>query len=242
MYDAEVAYQDQLLAELFAQLDQPELRENTLVIMVGDHGEMLGEHNLMGHGLGLYQELIHVPLLIRFPGQKDGQRVSEPVSTTYLFHTVLEAAGFDKIESAYAPPVRVGDFSLRDMHQAPRSVNRRVFSEAYPPMNLIKIIENLEPRILDAFHCESIHWTVYADIFKLLRIDNVQDELFNLVDDPQEIHDLSQDAERRAEMADTLDKHLTWAFARTPDNLEDQAGNLNDEHVLERLRGLGYIE
>ena len=45
MYDAEVAYQDWLLNQLISLLDEPEHRDNTLVIIVGDHGEMLGDHD-----------------------------------------------------------------------------------------------------------------------------------------------------------------------------------------------------
>jgi uncharacterized sulfatase len=67
MYDAEVAYQDHLLAQLLEALEQPLHRDRTMVIIVSDHGEMLGEHQLMGHGLGVYQELAHVPLMIRLP-------------------------------------------------------------------------------------------------------------------------------------------------------------------------------
>ena len=61
---------------------------NTLVIIVADHGEVLGEHQMMGHAFGIYQELVHALLLIRSPEQVAGMRVSAPVSATGLFHTV----------------------------------------------------------------------------------------------------------------------------------------------------------
>ena len=242
MYDAEVAYQDHLLAQILAEIDKPETRENTLVIITSDHGEMLGEHNLMGHGIGLYQELIHVPLMIRFPGNNAGIKVTEPVSTTYLFHTILEAAGIEEINPPYADPISTSEFSLRNIKSAAQPSPRRVFSEGYPPMNLIKIIEKHEPAIMDAFNCKSTLWAAFEDMFKLLRVDQVRDELFNLSDDPRENHQLEKDDKLSQDMGVKLDEHLAWAISRATGKLEKQSVNLHDEHVMERLRGLGYIE
>jgi len=242
MYDAEVAYQDHLLEGLFSELDKPEQRENTLVVVLSDHGEMLGEHNLMGHGLGLYQELIQVPMMIRFPGQKEGQRVKEPVSTTYIFHTLLEAAGVEEIELPYAAPVRVSEFSLGNNDQTQILAPTPVFSEAYPPMNLIKIIEKQEPAIAEAFPCKASHWAIFEDFYKLLRIDDLQDELYDLASDPQEMQLLTDDADRLERMGADLDECLAWAAGRASGQLDKLTANLNEEYVLERLRGLGYIE
>jgi len=242
MYDAEVAFQDHLLTQLFTELDKPEQRENTLVVIVSDHGEMLGEHNMMGHGLGLYQELIHVPMMIRFPGQKDEQRVKEPVSTTYIYHTLLEAAGIEDIEPTYSDSVRISDYSLGNTDQTQIRSPRRVFSEAYPAMNLIKIIEAHEPAIMDAFPCKANHWAIFEDFYKLLRIDDLEDELYNLADDPQEMRNLKDEIVRLEKLGGELDAHLSWAVDRSPGQLDNLTTNLNEEHVVERMRGLGYIE
>ena len=238
MYDAEVAYQDHLLGQLLDTLDKPEIRQDTMVIVVGDHGEMLGEHNLMGHGLGLYQELIHVPLIIRFPGQEQGKRVTEPVSTTYVYHTALESAGIEETNPVYSEAIKTGLYSLKS-----NSINeKRVFSEGYPPMNLIKIIEKQEPAIMDEFNCEAVHWAIFEDMYKLLRVDSVRDELFNLAEDPQELQNLANDLDRKGELGAALDACLTWATSRSPEILSGHPGNLYDEEVQERMRALGYIE
>jgi arylsulfatase A-like enzyme len=242
MYDAEVAHQDHLLAQILCLLDDPEVSDNTLVIIASDHGEMLGEHNLMGHGIGLYQELIHVPLMIRFPGQKTGTRVKQPVSTTYLFHTILEAAGVELITPTYSDPIATQEFSLRNLASSMNHSPRRVFSEGYPPMNLIKIIERHEPAIMDEFNCESTRWAAFDEAFKLLRIDQVRDDLFNLKDDPLEIFPQANDVERVKSMGAILDDHLAWANSRATGNMNSQTRNLHDKDVLERMRGLGYIE
>ncbi len=242
MYDAEVAHQDHLLGQFLASLNEPEIRDNTLVIIVADHGEMLGEHNLMGHGLGVYQELIHVPLLIRFPGQTEGQRLRDPVSTTYLFHTALQAAGLEEIALTYADTVKTSSYSLADLNRSISTAPRQVFSEGYPSMNLIKIIEKHEPAIMDQFNCNATQWAIYDDLHKLMRVDNIGDTLFDLTVDPGENSAIVDNDPRLEHLATTLDHCLTWASARSPANMNTQAGNLHEEHVQERLRALGYIE
>lgn len=242
MYDAEVAYQDHQLAQLLEALDKPDIRDNTLVIIASDHGEMLGEHNLMGHGIGLYQELIHVPLMIRFPGQREGRRIEQPVSTTYLFHTLLEAAGVEVIHPAYANPISTPELSLRNIEKAPLKNSRRVFSEGYPPMNLIQIIERHEPAIMEAFNCKATVWAAFDDFFKLLRTEDVQDELFDLINDPHEMNHRGDLFQKLKMLAEQLEDHLAWALARSTGKVDTLTTNLHDHHVMERMRSLGYIE
>ncbi len=242
MYDAEVAYQDHLLGQLLATLNEPEIRENTMVIVVADHGEMLGEHNLMGHGLGVYQELIHVPLLIRFPRQTQEERISEPVSTTYTFHTAMQAAGVDEIETSYAGIIKTNELSLKARHLQEAAAPRRVFSEGYPSMNLVTIIEKHEPATMDEFNCNATHWALYDDVYKLMRVENIADILFNLADDPSENSVLRENSDHLENLGVELDRCLSWAFSRSPVGATAQPSNLHEDHVQERLRALGYIE
>jgi arylsulfatase A-like enzyme len=90
-YDGCLAYLDDQLAELFAQLKRRKLDENTLVIVVGDHGEMLGEHDLFEHANCLYSEVVQVPLMLRFPGRvPSGQRATDAVSIADIPATVAD--------------------------------------------------------------------------------------------------------------------------------------------------------
>ncbi|MEM9505261.1 MAG: sulfatase-like hydrolase/transferase, partial [Cyanobacteria bacterium P01_E01_bin.43] len=95
MYNAEVAYQDELLGNFFKTLKNAGRLDNTLVVICADHGEHLGEKQLMGHSLSIYNELVRVPLIIRQPGAAPASVpvVDEVVSTRRLFQTVLDAAG-----------------------------------------------------------------------------------------------------------------------------------------------------
>src|SRR5208337_1715200 len=66
-YDGEIAYADAMLGRLFASLKSAGLYDGSLIAMMADHGEAFGEHGERTHGIFLYDETIHVPLLIKLP-------------------------------------------------------------------------------------------------------------------------------------------------------------------------------
>jgi choline-sulfatase len=87
-YDGEIAYVDAQLGRLLAAID----RTNTIVVVAGDHGESLGEHGELTHGLLLYQTTLHIPLLITGPELKP-HAVREPVSSVDIAPTLAALAG-----------------------------------------------------------------------------------------------------------------------------------------------------
>ena len=91
LYDEEIAYLDRdHLGPVFAHLRQLGLLENTIVVAVSPHGENLGEHGLVSHVGGLYEQTVHVPLIIRHPARLHGVRVADLVQLTDVFPTLLE--------------------------------------------------------------------------------------------------------------------------------------------------------
>jgi arylsulfatase A-like enzyme len=249
MYDAEVAYQDHLLAELLSVLERPEQRDNTLVILVGDHGEMLGERQYVGHAFGVYRELVHVPLIVRWPGQTKGQCLAPIVSATRLFHTVLEAAGATVCETSYGHTMDVHAQSLRNETNRAGTPDRAVVSEAYAPEFALRAMERHKPALIDPLGCRATHWAVYQDAHKLIHIRDTRDELYNLADDPMERHTLRVNGGNRhmRGLSSRLKTFLEQAHAcrpngHGPDGSSAPQVDLEDEFVRERLRGLGYIE
>ncbi|MCA9936531.1 MAG: sulfatase, partial [Anaerolineales bacterium] len=81
MYDAEVAYQDDYLGDLFDLLRRRDNADDTLTLIVADHGDGLGEHGYFGHAFVAYQELVHVPLIMHWPNRWQARRIASPVST-----------------------------------------------------------------------------------------------------------------------------------------------------------------
>jgi tetratricopeptide (TPR) repeat protein len=92
-YDGEVAYTDACIGKLIAALRQAGLYDGAIIALMADHGEGLGGHGEQTHGIFLYDETIHVPLLMKFPaGRSSAHRVETRVSLVDVAPTLLEAA------------------------------------------------------------------------------------------------------------------------------------------------------
>lgn len=92
LYDAEIRYLDQRLKELDDHLEQLGIKEETFLIIFGDHGESLTEHNIYWDHCGLYDTTVKVPMMMRWPGHiPANQRVNGMVQQIDIFPTVIEA-------------------------------------------------------------------------------------------------------------------------------------------------------
>jgi uncharacterized sulfatase len=243
MYDAEVAYQDHLLADLLRVLDQPYHRDHSAVIFVADHGEMLGEHRFMGHGFGVYEQLVRVPLMLRKPGQTSGSRVVETVSTRQIFHTLLDFAQIDSGVVQERLAVSLGALSLAQFE--PRHAPSLVASEAYPPQNVISIMEKECQNLIESFSSRAIYRAAYNQEFeKLVRVERVRQELFNLGRDGSETAGdaVSGEGSPRHRLEHALDLLIEDALQRQPGHWSREKLTLDDPRVLQRMRDLGYLD
>lgn len=93
LYAAEVMEADRALERTFAILEHRGLLANALIVVTADHGEELFERGKLGHGHGLFEELIRVPLFVWFPGQTTRRDVTAPVSSVDILPTSLQVAG-----------------------------------------------------------------------------------------------------------------------------------------------------
>jgi arylsulfatase A-like enzyme len=95
LYDGEIAYTDAALKALFDELKAQNMWEDSLIVVTADHGEEFQERGSLHHIKTLYQEVLHVPLIVKLPGgQPQGwrRRISEQVSTIDIAPTILELA------------------------------------------------------------------------------------------------------------------------------------------------------
>jgi arylsulfatase A-like enzyme len=129
-YDAGIAYIDDSVRRIFDELRRLGLFDDTMVIVTSDHGEMFGEAGIIGHGAGLLPELVHVPLLVKYPGQREAATVDDVVSGTDIFPTVMAAAGL----------------------KATSQVDGHNLMEAVPPKGRVAIAESFEIESLAAMH------------------------------------------------------------------------------------------
>ena len=92
-YDSEIGYVDHHIGKLLAELDDLELRDSTIVALTADHGESLGEHGYVGHGRRLFEGIVHIPLILRYPKTiPAGRVIPRAVSLLDLTPTILELA------------------------------------------------------------------------------------------------------------------------------------------------------
>jgi arylsulfatase A-like enzyme len=214
-YDGGIAYMDAEIGRLIDGLKQRGLYENTLLIIVSDHGEAFGERNLVGHGLSVNEDQVDVPLIVKYPGNNRGQRVEERVDHTDLLPTVLDVTGI-------SPPQFLQGFSLRG---GVGNANRKLISESFPGSGLISLNSKFN----------RIERAIYSGNFKYIDSTAGKHELYDVSTDPAEVHNLcSVDAVPCSSMRHDLEE---WEKA-TPKTVSH--GKPLDPQTLERLRSLGY--
>jgi arylsulfatase A-like enzyme len=221
--------------------------DNTLLIVTADHGEAFGEHGQWQHGAAPYQELIRVPLLMRFPGQLSaGQVFRENVQHIDLAPTVLDAVGLPLPE----------DFQGRSL--APLVTGQRkewphavVYAEG--GKRGVEVVARLEegwkfitPVPGEKGNSKGGAWERVRTIRNGLRdYLGASADLYNLEDDPQEINNLS--AVYPLRVRTNREQVRKWAYEQQTIAYrhvasEEGEGVEVDPHTLEELRGLGYVQ
>ena len=152
LYDGEIAYADSALGNFLAYLKSHNIYENSLIVLVGDHGEGLGEHHEDTHGIFLYDSTIHVPLLVKLPGRGySGRVVAAQVRTTDILPTVLD------LMKVPAPAGLDGE-SLQPYFAATESPVRVVFGETDYPLRFgwapLRSVRNGGFKFIEAPHPE----------------------------------------------------------------------------------------
>ena len=215
LYDGEIRYVDHYVGQVLSQVDALGLRENTLFVLSADHGDEFWDHGGYQHGHTVYNELMHVPLIIRGPrGFTTPQKIDAVVRHIDLAPTLTEVAGASFHGDAHGISLLP---LLASSDQAPRAA----FSEGLFLTSEKKAIRSGDDKLIyDPFSGAS--------------------ELYNLGADPRESNDL---AGRDLSTAHTLKQQLSeWAsaneakFAALPRSL--QTGS--DQGLINALRSGGY--
>ena len=105
LYDAEIAGVDDVIGKLLASMRDADLLDHTMVVVLGDHGEGLGDHGWFEHGTYLHRELVRVPLLIRPAGGCAARTVADLVRVEDVFPTILDACGVPSPSALDALPL-----------------------------------------------------------------------------------------------------------------------------------------
>lgn len=211
LYDGEIAYADHELGRLMESLKQKSPRERTVVALLSDHGESLGEHGEYSHGVFLYDSTLRIAYLLSGPGIPAGLRVKEQARTIDLLPTILELMGG-------RAPAGVEGVSLVPLFSGKDAATAVSYAETlYPKINL----GWAELRAI-----RTNHW-------KYIRAP--KPELYDLSQDPKETSNVL--AEHPAEVQ-KLEAQL--AAAAGPAGSEKVETAPMDEHTLAQLKSLGY--
>jgi arylsulfatase A-like enzyme len=186
LYDNEVAYNDREIGRLLAALQQLGLYDDTVVFVTSDHGEEFGEHGSTRHGKTLYQELLHIPGILKLPGSAHaGRRVEAAVSNIDVAPTLLDAAGVE------IPAAFQGRSLLPVVRGAPAGPARPVFAEIVGP--------------------QFVGYSARDERFKCIRTlaPTVEEMLFDLGESPSEARNLAGDPPSRARaLASELERFM----------------------------------
>jgi arylsulfatase A-like enzyme len=224
LYDAELAYLDDQLADLYGCLEEEGLLENTVFVVCADHGDFFGEHGLWGHQGRIYTQVAHVPLVVSYPwdADRDVEAVTELRQVCDHLHSL--AAG----DQATLTPAgeAIVEYYGWDTQLS------------YDPWDRFEGIDREE---WSAYQC-----LLVDDSYSLLWDATGRSELYDVRSDFEQTEDVSAEhpsvvEEYRARIADCVGEpaanHERYR-SRTP----DEDGATPDEEVQARLRELGYVD
>jgi len=221
-YDEEVAYTDSQLGRLFDYLDANDLWSSTLVILVGDHGEELLERNWSGHTVTLYQEEIHVPLVLVQPAQAAGRIDPRPVEARAVFPPMLDFLGVAGPTLPTPPSSLLADRPAPDTGLV-RSSTRPV-AEAPAPGEFI-------PKYVWLTYVIDGRWKLIKDHLRN------RSQLIDLEADPREMENRSANHPRERQQLERELDRLNAEVGRSPTASVPQAS----EEQKRKLESLGYL-
>ncbi len=211
-YDGEIAYSDEIVGRLIENLKAHQLYDHSTIILLSDHGEGLGDHGEQEHGLFIYDEAVHVPLLIKqAAGTGAGRRVADPVQHIDIVPTIL------------------------DLVKAPIPANLRGRS-------LKPLLEGTSRIPEQALYAEALYaryhfgWSELTSLtdgrYRYIKAPN--DELYDLARDPHERTNIAADrAQARQALRSALDRLVAGTTIDAPAAVSADA--------RERLQALGYV-
>lgn len=231
LYRAELTYLDDRISELLVQFEEAGVREDTVFIITGDHGENIGDHGLMDHQYSLHETLLHVPLVIEGPGFDSEENVERPTQLLDIFPTVLDLADADFDREEY-----VGR-SLCDIESL--SENRPRLTEYVAPQPAIRTLAERYDCSRSVERYDRRLWALKHGDEKYVRGSDGTEWLYDLGEDPNEQTELS---DQRPERCQTLSDDLDAYLEELPDATEYTSDVSMDAATEQRLEDLGYLQ
>lgn len=232
-YESALRYLDDRVRELIEVFRDRGLLDDTLVVIAADHGEYLDTHGLWSHYFLTYQDVIHVPLLLRPPGLAGARREPRCVQLSDLFPTLLHAT--------LGPDAAAATGQARDLlNLPPDDENRIVISECFGPEPSVgpRLLVKTDPAVR---HRAASQIAAVDARYKYIRSGDGMRELYDLHADPGELDNLAyshwKDTER-------LERYIDWWLKAVPEYqpepTRDGAGRPGRD-TMKLLEALGYV-
>jgi arylsulfatase A-like enzyme len=217
-YDGEIAYLDHVLGNFFRELERRGVLDRTIVLLTADHGEEFFDHSMWGHGHSLFNEVVKIPLIMRFPAMiPAGTKVTSVAALVDVMPTLLELSGIEgKVETAGKSLLPL--LKSKEAESEPRSSYGEVLTGGRKA------------------------WFLTDGTYKILRAQKgVLEEimLFDLRDGDREAHDLSDSLpEVKADFVRKMDK----IYQESASKAVAEENMRIDKATEDQLRALGYIQ
>jgi arylsulfatase A-like enzyme/Flp pilus assembly protein TadD len=220
-YDGELAYTDVYVGKILDDLETAGKLEQTLVVIVGDHGEAFGEHHEFGHAIFCYQENLTVPLIFYNPAiLEKGLRVAQRVSIVDIMPTILEMYGLDI-------PAHVQGHSFVNLLAGETEEKERTF-----------YVESMHGK-------EEMGWAPLTGIIdgQYKYISLPEPELYDLSTDTKEKENLFRKKNYQAKQLDKKLMRLVKTYSTAPAGAKNEAGSQRQLSAGDKqhLQSLGYI-
>jgi arylsulfatase A-like enzyme len=223
IYDAEIAFMDDQIHRVLRELEDLQIRENTVLAVLSDHGEGLGDHQWWGHSI-LYQEQIRLVFILSIPGRGENLRLSSLVRSIDLVPTIVELIDLDLPADSLFDGVSLLELIDKSVTQ--------------PLIAYSESINDLTAYYGSQMQNESLYSILDGQWKLILHREHSRDkrlELFDLQSDPHELRDLS---EKHPEITIRLRNRLEGMQVI----ISDPPRPTIDEKTKERLKSLGYIK
>jgi arylsulfatase A-like enzyme/Tfp pilus assembly protein PilF len=217
LYDGEIAYVDELIGKVLDKLSERNILEKTLIAIVGDHGESLGEHGENAHGFFIYDASLSVPLIFRVPSSKlEGRKINECVETIDIMPTLLQILGFplpQEVQGKSLLPLILD----KNPGQERFAYSETYYSRYHYGWSELKSLQNSRYKFILA----------------------PRPEFYDIINDPAERKNIyKQDVKRAKQFEQKLNTLLRKMSA---EGIEEKEPQKLDEEAIEKLMALGYV-
>lgn len=220
MYDIDIAYSDYQFGELWNKVKKSGIDENTIFILTSDHGQGLNDHDYWSHAKKLYQEQIHIPLIIKYSKLPQGRKISGITRTVDIVPTIMDILCLS-----------ISEYQFDGISLLPYIME----GKALPDLSAYS--ETHYPRILNG---DSPLFSVIDNKWKFIYHSEKEEvsQLFDLKIDPKESKNV---IEKHLELKQRFKNYLQKENVFIDENSMPKQQSI-EKDVLEKLKSLGYLD